>query len=359
MVVGPTIRIPPPYKFQRDTEKYAGTVKIVRKADSELGITGYVAGLPFPDLRLQDPDLVYKVMYDAYYHYIPAILLNYQKGLSFDTYLNRTENTATAAQFRLNHISDEGYPLSESLAPSDVLFSSNFTLESPEQSKYTVNLQIYYDDPARIQDIYTYVPALRRSVRRSSAARCAPILGLDIIQDDIYCRPIRINQFSYRALGWKKVLFQVHLSLKDLFDERSYNLDGSPGWPKPVMGPWGLRNVWVIEERALPSNTDYCYGSRVTYWDPDQFVDNGMDIYDRELRLWKVYNAGLAPGPLDDGHGSVVEQSNTRTMTLDLISSHATASIQMAPGQVNGQVPEKYHDIQVWALPAGLPQMNP
>ena len=114
----------------------------------------------------------------------------------------------------------------------------------------------------------------------------------------------------------------------------------------------------MIEERALSSNTDYCYGDRVSYLDEDQFVTPGMDVYDRSMKLWKVLDSGLAPGEIDDGHGSVTALSNARSMMLDLINSHATATIQLAPGQVNGQVPKKYRDIQMWALPAGLPQVN-
>ncbi len=358
MVVGPTIPIPAPFKYQRDTEQYAGMARLVRK-DGEVGISGYVAGLPFPDLRQDDVDLVYKLIYDAYFHYHPAILYYRQHGLLFDTYLNRNDTIGTAVEFRLNHISDVGYPLSEPLAPAGVFFTSNFTVEAPEQSKYTVNLQIYYDEPNRLQDIYTYIPSLRRSVRRSSAARCAPIFGTDIVQDDVYPRPILLSQFAYKVLGHKKLLFQTHLDPAHLFEESSYNLTGAPGWPKPILGSWELRNVWIVEERTLPANADYCYGSRVSYFDSDQFLSAGLDIYDRNLKLWKIFNSGYAPGTIGDGHGSVVMQGNTRSMTLDLLNSHATASIQLAPGLANRQVPEKYRDVQVWALPAGLPQMNP
>lgn len=358
MVVGPTIAVPSPYSYKRDTEKYAGTAELIRTAEGEIGIRGYVAGLPFPELRQNDAELVYKLMYDAYFHYHPAILSYRQRGILFDTYLNRTDTIANAVEFRLNHISDVGYPLSELVAPSDVFFTSNFTVQAPEQSKYTVNLLIYYDDPNKTQDIYTYIPALRRSIRRSAAARCSPILGTDLVQDDLYPRPILLGQFSYKVLGHKKLLFQTHLDPRHLFEESSYNFSGAPGWPKPILGPWELRTVWVIEERALSSNTDYCYGDRVSYLDEDQFVTPGMDVYDRSMKLWKVLDSGLAPGEIDDGHGSVTALSNARSMMLDLINSHATATIQLAPGQVNGQVPKKYRDIEMWALPAGLPQVN-
>ncbi len=359
MVVGPTVAISQPYKYRRDTEQYAGRVKLIKNAGGHIAIGGYVAGLPFPDLRHDDPELVYKLIYDAYFHYHPFVLHYRQRALVFDTYLNRTDTAVSAVEFRLNHVSDEGYPISDPLAPADIFFTSNMTIEAPEQTKYTVNLLIYYDAPDRVQDIYTYIPSLRRSVRRSSAARCSPILGTDVVQDDIYPRPVLLDQFSYKVLVHKKLLFQTNLDPRLLSDERSYNLGTTPGWPKPILGTWELRKVWLIEERTLPSNTDYCYGTRVSYLDPDQFVVAQQDLYHRNLKFSKIFQTGFAPGPLDDGHGSVLMQANVRSMTIDLINNHATASLQLTQGRVNGEVPQKYRDVQVWALPAGLSQMNP
>ncbi len=43
---------------------------------------------------------------------------------------------------------------------------------------------------------------------------------------------------------------------------------------------------------------------------------------------------------------------------VDLLNSHATVSSQVQPGQVNNEVPVRYRDVQVWALPAGLSQAN-
>jgi len=359
IVVGPTVRVSQPYKYRLDTEKYAGRTKLLHNPDGSVGISGYVAGLPFPQLDRRDPDLVSKLIYNSYFRYHPAILFYRQRGLLFDTYMNRSDSTATVVEFRLNHISDFGYPLSQPLAPNDFFFTSNITVEAPEQIKYTVNLQIYYDNPNQRQEIYTYIPALRRSVRRSAAARCAPIVGADLVQDDAYPRPVLLNEFSYRVWGKKKILEQKHLDRSRLFDPDSYNFRGVPGWPKPSLGPWELRTVWVVEERTLPSNSSYCYGSRVTYLDEDQFLYADLDIYDPALRLWKLSNSGSTTTPLNDGHDSVWMQADVRTMTLDLLNSHATVSIQIEPARLNGEVPEKYRDVQVWALPAGLPQMSP
>jgi hypothetical protein len=48
---------------------------------------------------------------------------------------------------------------------------------APEQAKYLTNLTIYYTDIERPEQVYVFVPALRRSLRISSAGRCAPLVG--------------------------------------------------------------------------------------------------------------------------------------------------------------------------------------
>ena len=50
---------PPPYKDA--TEKYSGQVRL---SSDHRGIVGYVAGLPFPMLDLNDPDIATKIMWN-------------------------------------------------------------------------------------------------------------------------------------------------------------------------------------------------------------------------------------------------------------------------------------------------------
>ena len=86
-------------------------------------------------------------------------------------------------QWWMSHRSDEGYPIDPSYSQGPMQ-SSRFLVGSPEQEKYTTQLSLLPDDPEKVQEIYMFVPALRRSVWLSSAARCAPLLGSDFNQDD-------------------------------------------------------------------------------------------------------------------------------------------------------------------------------
>ena len=57
-------------------------------------------------------------------------------------------------------------------------------VEQPEQSRYTADLTIFWQDLTKTEDNYVFVPALRRSLRLSATARCSPLLGSDMIHDD-------------------------------------------------------------------------------------------------------------------------------------------------------------------------------
>src|SRR4029077_10682135 len=70
--VGPTYAIPMPKKYEEDTEKSAGQAQLVPAATGGYKIVNYHAGLPFPK---PDGALAgYKLMFDNYYQYQPAVL---------------------------------------------------------------------------------------------------------------------------------------------------------------------------------------------------------------------------------------------------------------------------------------------
>jgi hypothetical protein len=60
-----------------------------------------------------------------------------------------------------------------------------------------------YDDPQRLPEVYVFVPSLRRSLRLSAGARCAPAQGTDFTTDDETNTPEPPGIFQARLLGEK------------------------------------------------------------------------------------------------------------------------------------------------------------
>jgi hypothetical protein len=123
------------------------------------------------------------------------------------------------------------------------------------------------DDPTRVEEIYVFLPSLRRSLRLSSAARCAPILGTDFVEDDNAWLP---PNFKITLLGKKKLLEPV-MDYDKAFKRDSYMQPptGFPVWPKAGSVHWELRDFYLLNLEWLTSRGAYCYSQRVFYQDAE------------------------------------------------------------------------------------------
>jgi Protein of unknown function (DUF1329) len=350
IVVGPTTSYPLPKKYREDTEKYDRQVKLVKLPSGGYTLKGYVAGIPFPD---PGGDLEgVELLYDNYYNYQPYTSSIDVKALYYDRFLSRTENATTCVHFKTNHLSDVGKPI---VIPGfeDIYLTENCEVMSPEESRYTTVLQVFYDDPARVQENYIFVPSLRRSLRLSAAARCAPFAGGDFTNDDFRNgMNLQPPLFQARYLGTGKFLEVV-------FPDDTY-LDPKNVWlptmmPKPAAAKWQLRDMYIFEAHRVPSlNQGYCYGERVIYLDKEQLGPVWLDLYAHDLKYWKFYENFYKPtripasGEIAFGSGTTAGIYNM----IDFQSQHE--SVTWIKSWFGGDVPDKYHDYNRWATPGGL-----
>jgi hypothetical protein len=364
--VGPTIKIGLPKKYREDTEKYSQSVKLVPRPDGSYTISGYTAGLPFPSLDPKDPLVGMKIVYNNYYNYIPYIVLTEAgpkdgKGWTGeDRFYSKTWSYVYEIYFKLNHLSDPGYGVVAPIREGDIFLSQNNVVWQPEQSKYVNDLLIFYDDPARDPEVYVFVPALRRSLRLSSAARCAPLLGGDYVADDSR-EGLNIQPpiFQAKLLGEKRVL-QIAHATEGFYDYRNYYLPLS--FPNPKVGKWEPRDVWVVNVQRIPSlQTGYCYGSRVVYFDKETFEPVDVDLYDASNKLWKIVLNAYQPIPLPGGDPAdrvtaLGGPGNLNSSLWDIQNLHLTFDIQ-GHSKINKEVPGQYQDVYRWGTPAGMQQV--
>src|SRR5262249_30272396 len=90
---------------------------------------------------------------------------------------------ANYRQLAYNWQSDQGITQSDSRVKG-AWYTEWIMVEKPEQSKYTTVLTVFWQDNLKDEDDYIFVPTLRRVLRLSSSARCAPLLGSDLVRDD-------------------------------------------------------------------------------------------------------------------------------------------------------------------------------
>jgi hypothetical protein len=368
--VGPTVSIPLPKKYLADTTRYASQVKLVPTANGGYVPSGYAAGLPFPRPLEGDPALIgQRIFWDSYYRYQPRVQWAPTFTYSLDSYGNMTQTSEVKSVLsQLAFLSDVDYP--QTIADSGGYYFVRYNQQiTPEQGKYSTILDLTPADPARLDELYEYVPTLRRSLRLSQAARCAPVFGSDYLIDDEDDGPPGLPQlFRIDYLGEKKILALEHAN-PAAFDspggpaqlDSEYYYPGTLGFvpfPKPAMGKWELRDSYVISLQRLPSAAKgYCYSKRVMYVDKENYFGAGeLDLYDPAGALFKTQIVLLYPAAIPKTGGDVVELLSGPNVgfLVNFTNKHVTVSPGLKPCINSDCAKDGYLDIRRYASPEAM-----
>lgn len=358
IVVGPYKSVPPPAKYLQDTEKYAGRTSLKELPDGGLAPVGYVAGIPFPNPA--PPHQGAKIIYDMYYNYKPWV--QYRGGadtIGIDRYGNITRGTNFQVNFRMRHVSDVGMPMTLPNAIPGIFISQYLQQETPEQGKYTSVLVMFPEDPAKQEQLFVYIPALRRSLRSSSASRCAPAAGSDNFWDDFNGGFNGIpTQFHYTVLNanaQKLWLMPMAIPVAPMSDFHAMHLY----FPKPVVGKWDVRPSFKVQISPIASVLPgYCYPKKISWFDKQTFQIIGDERYDVAGRFWKAELTGYYPMPVPGQPGSFTYNSYTLGLinVADFQNDHYGGSY-FHDVHLLGDVPQKYQNIQRFGSPAGLDEI--
>jgi hypothetical protein len=368
--VGPTTSIPLPKKYLEDSDRYSAQVKLTPTAGGGYVPTGYVAGLPFPHPLKGDPALSgQRIFWDSYYRYQPRVQAAPNFSYSLDAFGNATQNSEVkTVMSQLAFLSDVDFP---NLVPGSAGYYlvKYFEQVAPELGKYTTILDLAPADPTRLDELYEYIPTLRRSLRLSQAARCAPVFGSDYLIDDENDGPPGLPQlFQIDYLGQKKILALEHAvpasfdspgRSRQLSDE--YYYPGSVGFvpfPKPAMGKWELRDTYVLSLRRLPSAANgYCYSRRVMYVDAENYFGAGeLDLYDPAGKLFKTQMVFLYPAPIPKTGHDVAELASGPNVgfLVNFTNRHVTTQIGSQACVNSDCEKDGYLDIRRYASPEAL-----
>ena len=354
MEVGPTVIHPLPKTYMEATEKYSAQVKLVDLPDGGLTLSGYQGGIPFPNPA--EPHQGWKVLANLWYRYLPHLIVDtYGQGCL----INRSGNISCTAALIVNR--QLGYNTDPNTPASYPGWEDKFSTEylmvlEPEQQRYTAFLTITYADPTKPEDTYLFLPQLRRYQAVSSSARCSPNQGTDSTQEDYrFGFNSNITELKVEMLGEKKILALLNANLPPgKFPE---NFDMPLGWPKPSWGKWQVRDVYEIAVSKIPSKASgYCYGKRVMYVDKATFAPLWEDLYDSNLKLWRIFGLFLRAADVPDV-GTVDATGSMVWAFWDVINSHATFFIDPTAGHplyVNDAAPKEYSDLARFSSAPGL-----
>lgn len=369
--VGPTRSYPLPASYWSATEKYAGQARLLKSPTGGYALANYVAGQPFPFDKLDlehDPLVAYKLMYDTYYQYVPAIyMVRYPQQFIIDRYGNRSDHTGVVVDFSLMHNTDPGYPMTIPNSPGEqgVYMTSYSQLLLPIQNQYLTSLEVDFDNPERFPATYAFIPSLRRVLRLSTNSRCAPVVpNADFNYDDHSRIPLPPTWFSATFLGLKKELEFVVApdKLSAAEEPANWYFSRGPVFPKArALGPWQMRDVYLISFSRLPQfNADYCEAQNIRYVDREQVQTLAWDDFDQNNKFWRGQFGFMpaVPHPSNPADSYTFVTTDFAHDQADFQQNHITVGLPPRNWQknfvVDGQVPRRFRSVARFTTPAGL-----
>lgn len=354
-----------PQTWVSATEKYGPQTKVVVLPDGHYQIQNYQGGTPFPNP--QAPYRGWKILANVFFAYVPAAYVktsnSYGSIWAVDRYGNVAASELAVVYRWTDYITDKGFPKKENYAPG-TWYTEWLMQLAPEQAKYTASLALYYSDQQKhpYPDNYVFVPALRRSLRLSTTARCSPVFGYDWTNDDAKLNGFNGSTATYtgKFLAERKI---INLTLFNGADSGDYpnNYYAPLGFPKPSWGKWEIRKTDIADVTRIPSEAaGYCYSHRILYADEEFWSANWVDLFDSNQKLWKaiMYLNQIAAVP----GGGYRWRDIAESTAMDLQNHHETIWSSYGNPNKQGayldlQSPKEYLNGTMYGSPSGLMQI--
>jgi hypothetical protein len=300
---------PPPY--QAATEKYSPQVQLGEKGD----LLNYVAGLPFPAIKADDPQAAAKVMWNFSFRpqYTDDLDLRY---LEVGNYAPAALPQSALEHFTIGHFGFYNYigrtevlptPTDPEMAETGIRYRFGaFPFLEPQEIRGFGLIRYRSINPRREDNAWYFNPLTRHLLRVSTDSDAYPIGPISTAGDELadglganYANNLdpdsyfgfsaRPEGFNFRLLGIKRMLAVAHA-------------ENSPAKPCPFDGnrticpeAWEMRQVYIVEAIAKPQpwmqmigRAEMTIPRRVLYVDSEGWFITASDLYDRSGRLWKT-----------------------------------------------------------------------
>ena len=285
ITVTETKRVEWPKAYKEATEKYAPQVKL--SADG-LSLQNYVAGQPFPNIDMKDPQLAYKIMWNYEYGFVNGLDDTDLRNFDADTGSIPQDGPMTVERhFLLDHFrrlfwtarlyvdpkpekpNPNGYRVQQGLYP----------ILEPFDLKGVGALGNRYVESGKQDDSWLYLPSLRRVRRLSTAQRSDALFGQDTDVDSYYGYAGQVGWMDWKYLGEKEILGTLHA------EHFPVKWDSKVDWAYD--DNWEKRKVYVVE--GVSKLPQYAYSKRILFIDKEGWIMPFTDIYDRSGELWKIW----------------------------------------------------------------------
>jgi hypothetical protein len=295
-----------------------GTAKIVEIGDAvdRRGITGYLAGLPFPQ-----PATGLEVAWNFHYAYggDDAEVTYEVFWVQATAGVEHTELWKLSMIRATNRTDLEPIPNIESMA-SKGLQGAGLTYALAPYDKKGFGAVYYKSVEPRDGQGHTYVPAMRRVIKNSFGTRGDTWNATDLLFEDVRGYAGYPEWMHWRLLDKTTVLLPMHsgVPLGKKGAKKAYDFQRPPHWNPRYS--WEPRSVYVLE--AKPKLPDYPYSRQVFYVDAESSAILYKLAFDRKGAAWKVLINSASPHAGAESDTSSLGWSGT--VVVDLQAEHAT-----------------------------------
>ncbi|HSK29053.1 MAG TPA: outer membrane lipoprotein-sorting protein, partial [Candidatus Limnocylindria bacterium] len=261
------------------TEKYSGKVALGPNGE----LLNYVAGQPFPKIDPKDPQVGQKLAWNFFYRWLGD---DYKTGGAVEGgRILRVAIERNGAERRADLVSYFLFPSTRySLDPRPVIpgyenidFMQLRVDSYPRDASGTTTLEIRYKDPNKPDDLYIYVPSIRRIRRATTTLRCQTLAPSEFNMDDINSFNGKVTEFNYKYLGDKKIL--ANISQERLPFRRKQ------GDYLPLDEKWHVVDTYVLE--ITPKDPNYCYPRKLLHLNKVTYDTHWTLMWDRRGDYWK------------------------------------------------------------------------
>lgn len=275
------------------TEKYSGQVKLGPNGE----LLNYVAGQPFPKIDLKDPQIGQKLAWNFFWRWLGD---DYKTGGAVEGgKIIRTAVEKDGSERRADLVSYFIFPRTRyTLNPKPAIpgyehidFMQLRIDSYPRDSSGTTSLEIRYGDPKRSDDLYLYIPSIRRIRRATTTQRCQTLAPSEFNLDDINSFNGKITDFDYKFLGEKKILANL--------TQEKFPFNRKPGDYLPLDEKWHVVDTYVLE--VTPKDADYCYPRKILHLNKVTFDTHWTLMWDKKGDYYKEQFGFFTPVKLADG----------------------------------------------------------
>lgn len=272
-------------KYELDAE----TCGLKLKETGEL--PDHVFGQPFPRIDPKDPQAACKVAWNFYL----ANQVGEGQGATFT--LNGIDRNGEFRRIKLwlHAQSYMGRTEKADKNPEDLRVTTMSHAMEPADAEGVNILAQQLNDWDSQDNIWAYLPQMRRARRVNAATRSDPIAGLDIFSDDLNCYAGKVEYYKWKLIGEQKILGPIvgpyALGQKKVGDTKyevnipylrgGYETPGNDGAPWQITENLVLveRPVWVVEGES--TDPYYNFGKVVMYIDKDMSRIYWKNVHNR------------------------------------------------------------------------------